>query len=154
MAGELPRPGVEVIQTFKSASPSFVRPTLVPCAVGPAFEVINVLLTDGTLNAKAKYGAYAQFGSAITESSFPDPRNNIDELNILEETIRPFMMAGGTLSELPMDPGAAFLATSHGSSKAALTSEIFATTLAIQGKVLVLAIDQPARLSKIGRAHV
>jgi len=147
MAGELPRPGVEVIQTFASASPSFVRPTLVPCAVGPAFEVINVLKTDGTLNSKAKYGAYAQFGSAITESSFPDPRNNIDELNILEETVRPFMMAGGTLSELPMNPGAAFMATSHGSSKAAMTSDIFATTKAIQGKVLVLAIDQPARLN-------
>ena len=147
MAGELPRPGVEVIQTFKSASPSFNRPALVPCAVGPAFEVINVLNTDGTLNSKAKYGAYAQFGSAITESSFPDPRNNIDELNVLEETVRPFMMAGGTLTELPMNPGSAFLATSHGAGKAALTSDIFATTKAIQGLVLVLAIDQPARLS-------
>lgn len=147
MAGELPRPGVEVIQTFKSASPSFVRPTLVPCAVGPAFEVINVLNTDGTLNSKAKYGAYSQLASAITESSFPDPRNNIDELNILEETIRPFMMAGGTLSELPMAPGSAFMAASHGAGKAALTSEVFGAGLAIQGKVMVLAIDQPARLS-------
>ena len=146
MAGELPRPGVEVIQTFAAPSPSFVRPTLVPCVVGPAFEVINVLNTDGTLNAKAKYGAYAQLGSAITESSFPDPRNNIDELNILEETIRPFMMAGGTLSELPMNPGSAFLATAHLSSKAAITSDVFGAGLAIQGKVMVLAIDQPARL--------
>ena len=147
MAGELPRPGVEIIQTFATASPSFNTPALVPCAIGPAFEVINILNTDGTLNSKAKYGAYAQFGSAITESSFPDPRNNIDELNILEETIRPFMLAGGTLSELPMNPGSAFMASSHGAGKAALTSAVFATTLAIQGKVLVIAIDQPARLS-------
>jgi hypothetical protein len=147
MAGELPRPGVEVIQTFAAPSPSFVRPTLVPCTVGPAFEVINVLNTDGTLNGKAKFGSYSQLGSAITESSFPDPRNNIDELNILEETVRPFMMAGGTLSELPMGPGSAFLATSHLSSKAAITSAVFGAGLAIQGKVMVLAVDQPARLA-------
>jgi hypothetical protein len=152
MAGELPRPGVEVLQTFKTASPSFTRPTLVPCAVGPAFEVINVLSSDGTLNSKAKYGSYAQFGSAITESSFPDPRNNIDELNVLEESVRPFMLSGGTLTELLTDPGSAFLATSHGAGKAALTSEVpsgFGTGLALQGKVLVLAIDQPARLSTV-----
>lgn len=149
MAGELPRPGVEVLQTFAKPSPSFVRPTLVPCAVGPAFEVLNVLSTDGTLNAKAKYGTYAQMGSAITESSFPDPRNNIDELNVLEETIRPFMLAGGALSELPMDPGNAFMTTSHGAAKAAITSAAFSgvgNTLAVQGKVLVIAMDQPARL--------
>ena len=150
MAGELPRPGVEVLQTFAAPSPSFVRPTLVPCTVGPAFEVINVLGTDGTLNAKAKYGAYSQMGSSITESSFPNPRNNIDELNILEETIRPFMMAGGTLSELPMAPGNAFMATSHGAGKAAMMTAAFSgggNTLAIQGKTMVLAIDQPARLN-------
>lgn len=147
MAGELPRPGVEVIQAFRSASPTLIRPTLVPCSVGPAFEVINVLNTDGTLNSKAKYGAYSQLRSAITESAFPDPRNNIDELNILEETIRPFMLAGGTLTELPMDPGSAFLATSHGAAKAAITSDVFGAGLAIQGKVLVVAIDQPARLN-------
>src|SRR3954470_15867507 len=114
MAGELPRPGVEVLQTFKSASPTLIRPTLVPCAVGPAFEVINVLSTDGTLNSKAKYGAYKQAGVVITQSSFPNPRANISELDIQETTVRPFLYSSGLLSELLMNPGESFLTTSHG----------------------------------------
>lgn len=146
MAGELLRPGVSVIQTFRSPSPSFARPALVPCVVGPAFEVINVLTSEGTINSKAKYGAYSQLRSVITQSSFPDPRQNNDELNILEETIRPFMLSGGSLSELLMGPGEGFLTTSHGSARAALKSAAFGAGLAIGGKVMVLAIDQPARL--------
>lgn len=147
MAGELIRPGVEVIQTFRSASPSFTRPTLAPCIVGPAFEVINVLNSDSTINSKAKYGAYAQIGKTITQSAFPDPRGNIDELNILEETIKPYMVSGGNLSELLMNPGESFLAASHVSSRAAIKTKAFGVGLALGGKVLVLAIDQPARLS-------
>ena len=145
MAGELLRPGVSVVQTIRTPSPSFVRPTLAPCVVGAAFEVINVLNTDATLNAKAKFGPYSQLAKAITESSFPDPRSNNDELDILEETIRPFMLAGGVLDEMPMDPGEAFLATSHGASAAAIRSAVFngVTGLALAGKVLTIAIDQP-----------
>jgi len=146
MAGELIRPGVEVIQTFKSPAPSFVQPTLAPVVVGPAFEVINVLTSEGTINSKAKYGEYRQIGKTITQSAFPDPRGNVDELNILEETIRPFMVAGGELNELFMSPGESFLATSHGSARAAIKTKSFGVGLVLGGKTLVLAVDQPARL--------
>lgn len=147
MAGELLRPGVEVIQTFRSASPSFVRPTLAPCVVGPAFEVLNVLTSEAAINSKAKYGEYRQIGKTITQSSFPDPRGNVDELNILEETVRTFMVAGGNLQELLMNPGESFLAAPFVSSRAAMRSAAFGGGLAIGGKVLVLAIDQPVALS-------
>jgi len=142
---ELIRPGVEVIQSFRTASPSFVRPTLVPCVVGPAFEVLNVLNSDGTINSKAKLGAYDQIGRTVTQSGFPDPRGNVDELDIIESSIRPFTLAGGSLSELLMDPGEAFLATSHTASKAAIETAVFngVTGLAIVGKVVVIALDQP-----------
>lgn len=143
MAGELLRPGVEVIQTFRSVSPSFVRPTLAPCVVGPAFEVINILTSDGAINSKASFGKYNQIGRIITQSSFPDPRENIDELNILEETIRPFMVIGGNLVELLMDPGESFLAISHGSSRAAIKTTSFGIGLVLGGKSLVIAIDNP-----------
>lgn len=148
MAGELIRPGVEVLQTFAAPAPSFARPTLVPCVVGPAFEVVDVLNTDGSINAKAKFGSYAQLSLDITQSAFPDPRGNIDELDILEERVRPFLLSGGDLSELPMDLGEAFLTASHKSSRAALQTGIFSgvTGLALAGKVLILAIDVPARL--------
>lgn len=147
MAGELLRPGVEVIQTFRSASPSFVRPTLAPCVVGPAFEVLNVLTIEAAINSKAKYGEYRQIGKTITQSAFPDPRANIDELNVLEETIRTFMVAGGNLTELLMNPGESFLAAPYASSKAAMKSAAFGGGLAIGGKVLVLAIDQAVPLT-------
>lgn len=149
MAGELLRPGVEVIQTFRSASPSFVRPTLAPCVVGPAFEVLNVLTSEAAVNSKAKYGEYRQIGKTITQSAFPDPRGNIDELDVLEETIRTFMVAGGNLQELLMNPGESFLAAPYASSRAAIKTAAFGGGLAIGGKVLVLAIDQPVPLSTV-----
>jgi hypothetical protein len=108
MAGELLKPGVSVVQVQKTTSASFTRPTLVPCVVGPAFEVIKVLSSDGTLNSKAKYGQYKQVGKTITQSAFPNPRGNIDELDIQENTVRPFMYSSGLLNELLMSPGESF----------------------------------------------
>lgn len=43
MAAELPRPGVEVIQVFRSVSPTIITPTLVPCVVGVCRQVVDVL---------------------------------------------------------------------------------------------------------------
>lgn len=145
MAAELIRPGVEVLQVARTPTPTFLRPTLVPCVVGAAFEVLNVLTSDGTLNSKAKYGAYAQVGKTISQSSFPDPRGNIDELDVQEDTIRPFMLQGGSLSELLMAPGESFLYSVATSSKAAMKSAEFsgATGLPLVGTQLALAIDQP-----------
>jgi hypothetical protein len=145
--GEQLQPGVEVIQTFQKAAPTFTRPTLVPCVVGPAFEVLNVISTDGTINSRARYGAYNQLGKALTESSFPDPRENIDELDILENTVRPFLLFGGNLTELFMSPGTSFLASSHVAGKAAIQSVAFGggSGLDLKGKVLVIALDNPVR---------
>lgn len=43
MAAELPRPGVEVIQVFRSVSPTVVTPTLPPCCVGVCRQIVDVL---------------------------------------------------------------------------------------------------------------
>jgi hypothetical protein len=145
MAGELARPGVEVIQAFRKASPTILRPTLVPMVVGPAFEVVKILTKDGTINAKALYGAYTQVGKAITHSGFPDSRGNIDELTIQPDSIRPFLLSGGKLNELPMNPGEGFFAASHEATRAALRAT--GTTFNVGGKSLVMAIDQTSRTS-------
>lgn len=50
---ELPRPGVEVIQEFRTVSPTIVAPTLVPCVVGVCNQIVEVLEADGTLNSDA-----------------------------------------------------------------------------------------------------
>lgn len=147
MGAELARPGVEVIQSFRKASPTYVRPTLAPVVIGPAFEVINVLTSDGTINPKAKYGVYGQIGKTITQMQFPDPRGNLDELDVLEASIRPFMLTGGKLSELLMNPGESFLVSSHAASKAVVrVAAASGGVSGLGGKVLIIAIDQPVRL--------
>jgi hypothetical protein len=46
MAAELPRPGVEVIQVFRSVSPTVITPTLVPCVVGVCKQIVDVLIAS------------------------------------------------------------------------------------------------------------
>lgn len=53
MAAELPRPGVEVIQQFRTVSPSVVTPTLVPCVVGACKQIVEIL-NGSALNEDAK----------------------------------------------------------------------------------------------------
>lgn len=57
MSTELPRPGVEVVQEFRTVSPTVVTPTLVPCVVGVAKQLVEVLETTSSgsqvLNADA-----------------------------------------------------------------------------------------------------
>jgi hypothetical protein len=140
-AAELARPGVEVIQSVRTTSPTFLRPTLAPVVVGPAFEVITVLTTDGALNDRAKWGAYGQLGKVITQSAFPDHRGNIDELDIQEDSIRPFLYYGGKIRELPTDPGEGFLVASHVAHKAVF--KVAGDNFAVGGLNLVIAVDQP-----------
>lgn len=48
MAAELPRPGVEVVQVVRTVTPSVVTPTLVPCVIGVARQVVDLLEPDGS----------------------------------------------------------------------------------------------------------
>jgi hypothetical protein len=48
MAAELPQPGVEIIQEFRSVSPTILTPTLVPCVVGVAKQIVDLLVDDGS----------------------------------------------------------------------------------------------------------
>jgi hypothetical protein len=143
MSGELPKPGIEIVQTIRKASPSIVRPTLAPCVVGPAFEVLNVLNTDGTINSKALFGSYAQMAKSITESAFPDPRGNLDELDVLEASVRPYLLYGGTLKELVRSPGQGFLSALHVAQKPAFRTSAFGGGgLDLKGRILVFSLDQ------------
>ena len=85
---ELPRPGVEIIQEFRAASPTVLRPTLVPCIVGVAKEIVEVTTDDGLLNENALQGEYEQLPRVISQTSFPSPRDNIAEVDVEEGTIR------------------------------------------------------------------
>jgi len=152
---ELPRPSVEVIQEFKTSSPTVTAPQLYPCIIGPAFEVLEVQESDGTLNADALADTYEQFPMVLNQSSFPAPRGNGDELNYLEEDIRAFFLDGDSLVEFERDPGESnmgpgfwMFSTCRASMKAEPTvdwTDEDVDTKALGGTVLVLQIDDPAR---------
>ena len=46
-AAQLPEPGVEVLQVFRTQNPTVLRPQLVPVAIGVAKQVLGVLVDDG-----------------------------------------------------------------------------------------------------------
>lgn len=147
---ELPRPGVEIIQQFNTASPTVINPTLVPLVTGPAKEIIEFLNSDGSINAGAKQGTYDQLPQVIAQSAFPSPRGNIAEVNVEEDTIRTALLFGGKLSQLDRDPGSSFLVSWNNSGRAAFrTPEITGSGLALDGKTLVVAIDQTVRLNTL-----
>lgn len=50
---ELPKPGVEVIQEFRTVSPTIAAPRLVPCIVGVCKQIIEITNSDGTINSDA-----------------------------------------------------------------------------------------------------
>jgi hypothetical protein len=160
MATELPRPGVEVVQEFQSASPTIVTPTLVPCNIAPFFEVIEALDSDGTLNEDAKLASlYEQIELTIAQSSFPSPRSNIDEVDVTEATIRVFFEFGGGLIELSRESAflTSYLDPDYSSqpyvrgTDAALpdpTSGVEpGTGYDIDGRTLILALDSHTSLA-------
>jgi hypothetical protein len=44
----LPQPGVEVIQVFRTVSPTVITPTLVPCIVGACKQVVDAVVPSAT----------------------------------------------------------------------------------------------------------
>lgn len=86
MAAELPRPGVEVIQEFRTTSPTVVTPTLVPCVVGVAKQLVEILESDGsggnTLNTNALVTLPAFFIAAAA-SGTPAKYTGLDGLALV-----------------------------------------------------------------------
>jgi len=139
MAAQLPRPGVEIVQEFRSTSPTIIIPTLVPCNVAPFFEIMEVLSADGTLNADSKLSSpYAQLGMTVSQSSFPAPRGNVDQINIDEDSIRAFLSYGGSLLELSRTSG--FLTQINIATQPKIDGTL-AGPFDLDGLSLVIALD-------------
>jgi hypothetical protein len=50
----LPRPGVEISQEIIVQSPTVLNPTLVPCLVGPCYQIVKPITEDGSLDSTAQ----------------------------------------------------------------------------------------------------
>jgi len=119
--------------------------------VGPALEVVEVLDDAGAINDDAKDGAYDQFQQVVTQTSFPDPRGNLDELDIQESTIRAFLTFGGAMYELDNGDslygtyGSSFLAFANSASRAAIIASGPENYAFGAGLLLAFCVDNPLR---------
>jgi len=146
------QPGTTVIQELRTVSPTVATATLPACIIGPAYEVVDVLDSDGLLNADAATEVYSQAALSILQSSYPAPRGNADELNVDEASVRGFLLENNILTELPRGDGgptgSAFLAESNLASRPSFVSERGDALAAVpwsiaNGDTLVIAIDNP-----------
>jgi len=74
MAAQLSRPGVEVIQVFRSVSPTVITPTLVPNIAGVGKQIVEVLVTTAGGSEVLNSEAFIQLpGQAIAKDGTGDP---------------------------------------------------------------------------------
>lgn len=64
------RPGVEIAQEFRTTAPVIQTPALAACIIGPAFEVIEAVQDDGSLNPDASLNLPAIIPFAWVSSPF------------------------------------------------------------------------------------
>lgn len=142
------RPGVEITQVITETAAPTVIPTLVPCVVGVCRQIVEAFDSEGALNADALYSgsSYSQAALLIPQASFPDPRSNIDEINIEEDYIRAFLRYGGRTRELPRGShgtfGQAFLRACNTATRAAFrTDNVSSWTPGVGETTFVVAFD-------------
>lgn len=139
-------PNLKVFQIQKSSATTFATPSLGGLIIGPCKEIVNAFDDNGNLNDKAKFCPYTQLPLLITQSAFPSPRNNIAEVTVENDTIRVFNEFGGSVKELPLNPGSAFLGSYNKASRAVVRTSSSAGFAAV-GTTLVLSINNPVRLN-------
>lgn len=130
MAAELPKPGVEVVQVFRTVTPSVVTPTLVPCIVGVAKQIVELLDTDGSgaqqLNGDAQVVLPAFFIAAAATGN-PAVYTGLDGLSLVASIDN-----GGNVTAVFSDPTASGItpASLVGQVNAALTAAGVASAVA------------------------
>jgi len=110
------RPGVIVVQELRETPAAVATPTLNPVVVAPCYQIVRALDNSGGVNSDAEYTTqrYTQAALAITQAEFPDPRDNIDEINVDEAQVGARLLYAGAMTTLPRgshgSTGSAFLA--------------------------------------------
>lgn len=147
MASET-RPGVIVTQALTETTAVTASPTLVPLVMAPCFQIIRANNEDGTINDDAKHTAnYTQASMTITQAEFPDPRGNIDEVEIYEDEVEVHITEYTGLTKLERgsdgSTGSAFLQRFSQIYRPAVVFSGFTngTITLSEGDTLVFAID-------------
>jgi hypothetical protein len=140
------RPGVVVVQELRETPAAVAAPTLNPVVVAPCFQIIRAVDSSGAVNGDAEYATqrYVQAAVAVTQAEFPDPRNNIDEVNIDETQVGARLLYAGALTTLPRgshgSTGSAFLGAANYARRAVVVFDSGSTTFDFGGTTRLLNI--------------
>ena len=119
MVDQIRKPGVNVTQVFEGTPPTPVTANLVPCIVGPAFEVVDLVGDDGTASAESQVDTaagpllYRQLPIDIPVAEFPAPRADTSQMTVLDDEVEVALQRSGAFDILDRNPGTAFLAEAN-----------------------------------------
>ena len=115
MVDQIRKPGVNITQVFEGTPPAPVTATLVPCIVGPAFEVVELTGDDGAASVESQVSAeagpllYKQLPVSIPVSDYPAPRADSSQMRVLVPEVEVALQRTGDFNILDRDLGTAFL---------------------------------------------
>lgn len=70
MVATIERPGVQVIQEFRTTTPTIFVPALPACVLGPCFQVVEAVQDDGSLNPDAQVTTPARLVFAYKAATY------------------------------------------------------------------------------------
>ena len=142
---QLKKPGVDITQVVSGTAPNVSTPSLVPCIVGPAFEVVELLSNDGTPNSQALLlndvnpDLYEQVPKQIDVTSFPTPHADPLQMSVLSSEVNVGLFSGKSFKQLDVRPGSAFLAFANVANRAGILLKSIPNNNKLK---LNIAIDQ------------
>ena len=125
---QVKKPGVEITQVVSGTTPAVSSPSLIPCVIGPAFEVVDLLNADSTLNADAELKnsqgnsvPYTQVPISISTQDFPTIHvQDKDQMQVLQDEVQVALFSSGEINQLDVRPSSAFLAFANKATRAGL----------------------------------
>ena len=93
MVDQIKKPGVEIKQSFTTTPSPAVIPTLAPCVVGPAFEVVDLVDDNGSPSVESKVQVttgdlqYRQVPATINVGDYPAPRADKTQMSVLADEV-------------------------------------------------------------------
>ena len=125
---QVKKPGVEITQVVSGTTPAVSSPSLIPRVIGPAFEVVDLLNADSTLNADAELKnsqgnsvPYTQVPISISTQDFPTIHvQDKDQMQVLQDEVQVALFSSGEINQLDVRPSSAFLAFANKATRAGL----------------------------------
>lgn len=161
MVTQVSKPGVNIRQVFEGTPPAPVTPQLIPCIVGPLYEVVDTLDASGAPNSAAKVVTaqgdlrYEQLPVSVDVSELPTPHADPSQMSVVASSVSALLMQ----RDLPTQLGrsSAFLTELNLGHRAGLfisLSPLSDDNGAVGETVINLALDNTTRDSVAADFHI